>query len=93
MTHVFEPNSGSFRRRVQADFEAMLGSLFTRGAFAGATPRSAYQVVTDDSINTPQSTDQGRFVVELRVAPSLPMRFLTVRLLHAADRALALVEV
>jgi hypothetical protein len=92
MTHAFEPNSGSFRRRVQADFEAMLGSLFTRGAFAGATPRSAYQVVTDDSINTAQSSDQGKFIVELRVAPSLPMRFLTVRLLHAADRALALVE-
>ena len=71
----------------------MLGSLFTRGAFAGATPRAAYQVVTGESVNTAQRADQGKFVVELRVAPSLPMRFLTVRLLHAADRALALVEV
>jgi phage tail sheath protein FI len=92
MRHVFEPNSGAFRRRVQADFETMLGSLFSRGAFAGETPRTAFQVVTDGSVNTNQGIDAGRIVVELRVAPSLPMRFLTVRLLHAADRALALAE-
>ena len=67
----------------------MLDDMFERGAFAGATPTSAYQVVTDDSLNTSQSVDQGRFIVELKVAPSLPMTFLTIRLVQTSDRNLA----
>jgi hypothetical protein len=44
--------------------------------------------VTDETLNTPQSTDLGRFIVELRVAPSLPMTFLTVRLVQTGDLGL-----
>jgi len=88
-TYVFEPNSPAFRRAVDAGFTNMLDRMFERGAFAGATPRSSYQVVTDASLNTPQSVEQGRFIVELRVAPSLPMTFLTIRLVQTSDRSLA----
>ena len=42
------------------------------------------------SLNTAQSVDQGRFIVELRVAPSLPMSFLTVRLVQSGDRTLVM---
>ena len=34
----------------------------------------------------PQGIDNGRFVTEIRVAPSLPMRFLTVRLVRSGER-------
>ncbi len=85
-TYVFEPNDDSFRRMVTRGFEAMLGEMFTRGAFAGNTPATSFQVVTDSSVNTPQSVEQGRFIVELRVAPSLPMTFLTIRLVQTGDR-------
>ena len=88
-TYVFEPNSPAFRRAVDRGFTQMLDSMFERGAFAGATPATAYQVVTDASLNTPQSVDQGRFIVELKVAPSLPMTFLTIRLIQTSDRGLA----
>ena len=88
-TYVFEPNSPAFRRAVDRGFTQMLDSMFERGAFAGATPATAYQVVTGDSLNTPQSVDQGRFIVELKVAPSLPMTFLTIRLIQTSDRSLA----
>jgi phage tail sheath protein FI len=37
-------------------------------------------------VNTRQSLDSGRFIVELRVAPSRPMTFLTVRLVQSGDR-------
>ncbi len=83
---VFEPNSDAFRRLVQRNFEAMLGQMFARGAFAGSTPDTAFQVVTSSSLNTPQGIEQGRFIIELRVAPSLPMRFLTIRLIQTGDR-------
>lgn len=87
-TYVFEPHSDVFRRLVERGFNAMLDQMFVRGAFAGRTPATSYQVVVDSSLNTPQSTEQGRFIVELRVAPSLPMTFLTVRLVQTGDRGL-----
>jgi len=84
--YVFEPNGDEFRRAVQRGFETLLDSLLVLGAFAGRTSREAFQVVTDRSVNTRQAMDNGQFIVELRVAPSVPMRFLTIRLLQTADR-------
>jgi len=91
-SYVFEPNSESFQRRVQRGFEAMLQYMYERGAFKGSSAETSYQVVTDSTVNTPSSMEQGRFVVELRVAPSLPMRFLTVRLVQSGDRTLVATE-
>ncbi len=87
-TYVFEPNDDSFRRLVQRGFEAALDRMFARGAFAGSTAATSYQVVTDDSINPSPSVDQGRFIIELKVAPSLPLQFITVRLVQTNDRSL-----
>ena len=89
-TYVFEPNDDSFRRLVQRGFETVLEGMFERGAFAGNTPATSFQVIADDSINTPTSVDQGRFIVELRVAPSLPLTFITIRLVQANDRSLVM---
>jgi hypothetical protein len=86
--YVFEPNSDEFRRGVQRGFEKLLDRLLQLGAFAGPTASVSFQVVTDKSVNTPQAMDNGQFFVELRVAPSVPMRFLTVRLMQTADRTL-----
>jgi hypothetical protein len=84
--YVFEPNDERFRRVVERGFTALLDYMFVRGAFAGATPKTSYQVVVDSSLNNPQSVEQGRFIVELRVAPSLPLRFLTIRLVQTGAR-------
>jgi hypothetical protein len=86
--YVFEPNNDAFRRLVHRGFERVLEELFERGAFAGPTPPTSFQVVTSASLNTRQSIEQGRFIVELKVAPSLPMRFLTVRLVQIGDKTL-----
>jgi hypothetical protein len=86
--YVFEPNSDPFRRAVQQGFENLLRQLFLRGAFAGRVATEAYQVVADWRVNTPQQIDLGQLVVELRVAPSLPMKFITVRLLQSQEGAL-----
>ncbi|NTX40472.1 phage tail sheath family protein [Myxococcus sp. CA033] len=87
-TYVFEPNDASFRRRVQRGFESLLGDLFVRGAFAGKTREGAFQVVTGSELNTPSLVEQGRFYVDLRVAPSQPLTFLNVRLVQSGDRGL-----
>jgi hypothetical protein len=84
--YVFEPMSDVFRRAVQRGFENLLDDLGHRGAFAGNTRNEQFQVVIEGGLNTAITADQGRFYVELRVAPSLPLHFLTVRLLQQADR-------
>jgi phage tail sheath protein FI len=38
-------------------------------------------------LNTAESVEQGRFIVELRVAPSLPLTFLTIRFIQTGDRS------
>jgi hypothetical protein len=80
--YVFEPNGAVFQRLVQRGFEAVLDDLFARGAFAGAERTAAYQLAVDATASV---ADQGRFVVEMKVAPSQPMSFLTVRLVQSGD--------
>ena len=90
-TYVFEPNDDSFRRLVQHRFEGLLNQLYVRGAFAGRTSREAFEVNTGVDLNPPQSVEQGQFIIELKVAPSLPLTFLTIRLMQMGDR-LSVVE-
>ena len=84
--YVFEPHDERFRRQVQRGFSALLDFMFARGAFAGTTPANSYQVSVSEFLNNPQSVEQGRFIVELRVAPSLPLKFVNVRLIQADGR-------
>jgi hypothetical protein len=84
-SYVFEPNNNSFRRMVRRGFESVLETLFLRGAFAGDSRDSSFQVVVTMS---PADVDAGRFIVEMRVAPSLPLTFMTIRLIQTGDRGL-----
>ena len=93
MTYVFQPNHRDFHRRVQLRFEQFLARMYTLGAFAGDRPETSYQVVTDSSVNTAASLRQGRFIIELRVAPSLPMIFITVRLVQTHNEGLTIMEI
>ncbi len=91
-TYVFETNDPATRRRLYYLFDALLADLYRRGALAGAAPAEAYRIVTDETINPPPSVDQGRLLVELRVAPSRPLAFLTVRLVQHGPEGFRLEE-
>ncbi len=86
MRYVFEVNNTRFRRRVQASFERTLTQMITLGAI------SAFQVVTDSSINTQNDYDNGRFLIALKVAPTIPIEFITVVLLRAGEDLLQVIE-
>jgi hypothetical protein len=90
---VFEPNDVFLGELVRHRFERVLGDLYRRGAFAGATPDAGFRVVTDASVNPPDSIDRGRFVAELRVAPAHALAFLTVRLIGSGPGRIAVQEV
>lgn len=83
---VFEANSDTLRRAIDNRFRHWLDTLFARGAFAGNSAREAYRLRVDRSVNTAQSIDAGRLIIEIAVAPAQPLRFLTVRLVQSADR-------
>ena len=83
--HVFEPNSDVSRRTARRSFEALLGLMYSAGAFAGATADEGFQVSTPVAAG---DLDAGRLIVELRVAPSQPLAFLTVRLVQTGTGTL-----
>lgn len=87
--YVFEPNSPVLRRTVERGFTAVLDDLYRRGAFAGARPADGYRVEAGDEVNTPQRRDAGQFWVQIKVAPALPLSFLTVRLAREGERVLS----
>lgn len=88
--YVFEPFDGVFRRMVERAFERRLTTLFERGAFRGRTSTEAYQVQV---ISTPNDVDNGRFIVEIKIAPSLPLTFVIVRLVQSGDRSEVIEEI
>lgn len=85
MNFVFESNHEHFREGARVLLSDMLRSLYARGALAGQTAAQAFRVVTDASVNPPQSIDQGRFVAQIQVAPSQPLEFITVLLSRSAE--------
>jgi hypothetical protein len=93
MDFVFESNHELFREGVRVMLEDLLRFMFERGAFAGATVEEAFRVVTDDSVNTVQSLEQGRFVALIQVAPSQPLEFITVQLTRTGEGLLTTTEV
>ena len=81
--YVFEPNGDVLRRAVERGFAQMLDELHHRGAFAGKGREDSYRLIVNP---TSQDRDAGRLIVEIGVAPSQPMRFLTVRLVQSGER-------
>ncbi|MEA3016139.1 MAG: hypothetical protein QOI38_861 [Sphingomonadales bacterium] len=81
--YVFEPNGDVLRRAVERGFTQMLDSMFRAGAFVGRTAEEAFRVSVEP---TAADRDAGRLIVEIGVAPSQPMRFLTVRLFQSGER-------
>jgi hypothetical protein len=89
---AFESHSAALRQRLALRFEGHLTRLFERGAFAASRPDAAFEVRADAALNPPESVDRGRLLVELRVAPSQPLAFLTVRLVQLDGAGLTVVE-
>ncbi len=89
---AFLPNDASLARLIQREFEAVLGDLYARRAFAGNSAAEGFQVIADSRINTDATRDQGRLLVELRVAPSERLSFLTIRLVQTSGDQLRVQE-
>jgi hypothetical protein len=90
---VFEPHNDAFRAFVRRRMEQALGQMYLRGAFRGATAEQAFAVIADAVLNPRTSVEAGRFIVELRVAPTKPLAFLRILLLQTGPGSVMVEEV
>ncbi|MBL8160914.1 MAG: phage tail sheath family protein [Anaerolineae bacterium] len=84
--YVFENNTERFRNAVQRRFEQIFDTLLRQGALVG------YQVDTGPRVNTPNDIDNGRLFIEIRIAPTYPVEYITIVLLRSGENTLELVE-
>ena len=84
--YVFETNNERFRSLVQTYFENILTQIQERGGL------QAFQVVTNEEINTKNDYDNGRFLIALKVAPTLPIEFITITMLRSGADAITIFE-
>lgn len=86
--YVFEPNDLTLRRSLESSFEAQLRRLMQRGAFRGASAAESYRLRTASGARADEEIERGECSMEIRVAPSRPLRFLTLRVLRAGEQLL-----
>ena len=86
MTYVFATNTDRFRQMVRRSFERLLTALAQFGAIVN------FQVVTDGGVNTADDIANGRLIVQLMVAPTNPVEFITVTLVRAGEGLLDVLE-
>lgn len=82
---VFEPNDEQLRSGLRRMVEHLLGDLFARGAFAGATPAESWFVHVASGADAAREADRGVLVVHIGVAPSEPLEFLLVQVVLDRD--------
>jgi phage tail sheath protein FI len=72
---VFEPNNEELWARVKSTIEAFLFGIWKTGALMGTKPEEAYFVKVDRTTMTQDDIDNGRLVVLIGVAPTMPAEF------------------
>jgi phage tail sheath protein FI len=77
---VHEPNNHETRAKARLCVTAFLLELLQNGAFAGATPDESFGVRCDESNNPPELRDSGALLIEILVAPTIPMEFIVLRI-------------
>jgi hypothetical protein len=77
---VFEPNTPHTRSTITAAISRFLNQLWTQGALVGPSAAAAFQVVCDETNNTPTTQAMGQLITHIALAPSTPFEFVLLRL-------------
>ena len=77
---VFEPNDEDLWARVTRTISNFLERLWREGALFGTTPKEAFYVKCDRTLNTPETVMLGRLYIEVGVSPVRPAEFVIIRL-------------
>ncbi|MFG6428548.1 hypothetical protein [Roseateles sp. LYH14W] len=85
---VFEPNDLTLRRGLERSFDALLQRLMQRGAFRGVDAASSYLLKTAAGAEAMREIERGECSLLIQVAPSRPLRFLTLHLRRSGEQLL-----
>ncbi|MBI3347819.1 MAG: hypothetical protein HY020_11510 [Burkholderiales bacterium] len=85
---VFEPNDLTLRRGLERSFDALLHRLMQRGAFRGVDAKSSYLLKTAAGADAAREIERGECSLLIQVAPSYPLRFLTLHLRRSGEQLL-----
>ncbi len=77
---VFEPNNTGLWQKLKQSISAFLITQWKAGALFGNSPKEAYYVRIDESLNTFEEQRQGRLNIEIGIRPSYPAEFIIVRI-------------
>jgi len=77
---VFEPNTPQLWASVERVIGNFLYTVWTSGAFAGATPAQSFFVRCDQTTMTPDDIDAGRLIALVGVAPAMPAEFVIIQI-------------
>lgn len=82
---AFEPHGFELRSTLVLTITTLLESLWQQGALVGSKPSDAFFVKCDDKNNPPDAVEEGRLLVEVGVAPSMPAEFVIFRIGRTLD--------
>jgi hypothetical protein len=89
---VFDINGPELWLQFVRSITTVLLQAYNAGALQGDQPGQAFQVICDASTNPPDQIDQGMVVCVVKVAPAVPMEFITLRVSVSAAGQLEVFE-
>jgi uncharacterized protein len=89
---VFDTNGPELWLHFVRSITTVLLQAYNAGALQGDQPSQAFQVICDSSTNPPDQIDQGMVVCIVKVAPAVPMEFITLRVAVSAQGQLEVFE-
>ena len=77
---VFEPNDEPLWSQIRLNVDSFMRSLFSQGAFQGATPKDAYFVRCDSNTTKQSDIDMGVVNILVGFAPLKPAEFVVIKI-------------
>jgi hypothetical protein len=78
--YVFAPNNESTWAEIEDRLTNFLVNFWGQGGLKGTTPREAFFVVCDETINTPTTIENGEVNVQVGIALQYPAEFIIVNI-------------
>jgi hypothetical protein len=89
---VFDSNGPQLWLALVRGITTVLLQAYRAGALQGDQPDQAFQVTCDATTNPPSNVDDGTVVCLVKVAPAVPMEFITLRVAVSAQGQLEVFE-
>lgn len=77
---LFEPSNVSLWDKLKQTISAFLATQWKAGALFGNSPKEAYYVRIDETLNPFEEQRQGRLNIEIGIRPTYPAEFIIVRI-------------